>query len=281
MFSQVAAVVFLSLLLLAPLSAAALALVRARFTPLQGLLYLLAVALVKVRWRASWEGALPLTDGQGAVIVLNHRSSVDPFFVQTTTLRKIRWLVAREYCEHPAFAWFLRACEVIPVGRGGVDTAATKAALRTVESGGLVGMFPEGRINMTGELMLPGRPGAALVALKARVPLLPVYIAGSPYDRFAWSPFFLTVRVSVRFGGAIDLAEYYGREDEPGVVDEIMLRCLREIARLAERPDHEPQLAGRHWKPTAEELAAATETGRNGPGNAKSSQQRGPSSPPA
>jgi 1-acyl-sn-glycerol-3-phosphate acyltransferase len=277
MFSQVAAVVFLSLLFPAPLAAAAVALARARFTPLQGLLYLLALALVKLRWRATWDGALPLTEGRGAVIVLNHRSSVDPFFVQTTTLRKIRWLVAREYCEHPAFAWFLRACEVIPVGRGGVDTAATKAALRTVESGGLVGMFPEGRINMTGELMLPGRPGAALVALKARVPLLPVYISGSPYDRFAWSPFFMTGRVRVRFGSAIDLAEYYGREDEPGVVDQIMLRCLRELARLAGRPDHEPQLAGRHWKPTAEELAAAAETGRN----ATSGQERGQSPPPA
>jgi 1-acyl-sn-glycerol-3-phosphate acyltransferase len=142
-----------------------------------------------------------------------------------------------------------------------VDTAATKAALRIVESGGLVGMFPEGRINMTGDLLLPGRPGAALVALKARAPLVPVYISGSPYWRYAWSPFFLTARTTVRFGPAIGLAEYLGRENDPGVVEEIMLRCLREIARLAGRPDYEPQLAGRHWKPTSEELAAAMEAG--------------------
>ncbi len=279
MFSHAAAVVFLSLIVIVPLAAAAWALVRIRFSPLQGLLYVLAVALVRLRWRVRWEGSLPLAPQRGAVIVINHRSSVDPFFIQTTTLRKIRWLVAREYCEHPAFGWFLRACEVIPVGRGGVDTAATKAALRTVESGGLVGMFPEGRINMTGDLLLPGRPGAALVALKARVPLLPVYIAGSPYDRFAWSPFLMTARVTVRFGPAIDLAEYYGREDEPGVVDQIMLRCLREIGRLAERPDHEPQLAGRHWKPTAEQLAAAMDAPRQRQAGSEPDEQRGEDDP--
>src|SRR5687768_17827963 len=125
MFAHAAAVLFLSLLVLVPLATAAVALVRIRFTPLQGLLYILALALVRLRWRVRCEGRLPVVPGRGAIIVLNHRSSVDPFFIQTTTLRKVRWLVAREYCEHPAFGWFLRACEVIPVGRGGVDTAAT------------------------------------------------------------------------------------------------------------------------------------------------------------
>jgi 1-acyl-sn-glycerol-3-phosphate acyltransferase len=259
MFAQVAAAVFLSLVGLTPLAAAAVALRRIGFSPLQGLLWMLSRVLATFRWGVRYEGKLPLVSGQGGVIVLNHRSSVDPFFIQTTTFRKIHWLVAREYCEHPAFGWFLRACEVIPVGRGGVDTAATKAALRIVEGGGLVGMFPEGRINMTGELLLPGRPGAALIALKARAPLVPVYIAGSPYWRYAWSPFVLTARTLVRFGPAIDVSQFCGREEEPELAQEVMLLCLREIARLAGQPEYEPQLAGRQWKPTEEELAAAME----------------------
>jgi 1-acyl-sn-glycerol-3-phosphate acyltransferase len=227
--------------------------------PLQGFLFLLALLLAKLRWRVRWEGELPLVDGQGAVLVCNHRSSVDPFFVQTATRRKTHWLVAREYCEHPAFRWFLRTCEVIPVGRGGVDTAATKAALRIVKEGGLVGMFPEGRINMTRELLLPCRPGAALIAIKAGVPLVPVYISGSPYDRYPWSPFFMTARVSVRFGEPIDASSFALLDDDTGIAKTLLLATLREFALLADHPDFEPQLAGRSWKPTQEELAAAME----------------------
>lgn len=257
MFSQIAAAFFLLVLAAATLAALAWWLVRIRFSPLQGFLWVLAVALVKFRWHGRCIGTIDVPPGQGAVLVLNHRSSVDPFFVQSATTRKIHWLVAREYCEHPAFGWFLRACEVIPVGRGGVDTAATKAALRIVAAGGLVGMFPEGRINMTDKLLLPARPGAALVALKARVPLVPVFISGSPYNRTAWSPFLMTARGVARVGPPVEIGPYVAREHEPGIVEELMLRCLKELARLAEQPDFEPQLAGRHWKPTAEELAAA------------------------
>jgi 1-acyl-sn-glycerol-3-phosphate acyltransferase len=227
-----------------------------RFAPHQALLWGIANLLARGLWRAKLPDSLPIPDDSGAVLVCNHRSSVDPFFLQPVSHRKIHWMVAREYCVHPIFGLFLRACEVIPVGRGGVDTAATKAALRLTAEKGLVGMFPEGRINMTEELLLPCRPGAAVVALKSRVPMLPVYIQGSPYRKVAWSPFFMRANVVVRVGPLIDVSEFYGRQDEPEIVQQVMLRALKGIAALAERPDFEPQLAGRSWKPTDEQIAA-------------------------
>jgi 1-acyl-sn-glycerol-3-phosphate acyltransferase len=226
-----------------------------RFGPLQIILWIGACAIVRWQWRAKLPRSLPIPPDQGAVIVCNHRSSVDPFFVQTACDRKIYWMVAREYVTHPLMGLFLRACEVIPVGRGGVDTAATKTALRHTAAGGIVGMFPEGRLNMTEELLLACRPGAVVVALKSRVPLLPVYIKDSPYRRTAWSPFFMRANVEVRVGPLIDVTEFYGREGEPEIVKQIMLRVLREICVLAEQPNFEPKLAGRNWKPTAEEVA--------------------------
>lgn len=227
-----------------------------RFGPFQALLWLGANFFARWQWRAKLPRELPIPDDQGAVLVCNHRSSVDPFFLQTVTGRKIYWMVAREYVENPLFGWFLKICEVIPVGRSGVDTAATKAALRHTAAKGIVGMFPEGRINMTEQILLPCRPGAVVVALKSKVPLLPVYIKGSPYRKTAWSPFLMRARVEVRLGPLIDVSEYYGRENELEIVQQLMLRVLREIAILAEQPDFEPKLAGRSWKPTAEEIAA-------------------------
>lgn len=227
-----------------------------RFGPLQALIWGVAFVVVRWQWRAKLPRSLPIPEDQGCVIVCNHRSSVDPFFLQTVCHRKIYWMVAREYVTHPLMGLFLRVCEVIPVGRSGVDTAATKAALRHTAAGGIVGMFPEGRLNLTEQILLPCRPGAVVVALKSKVPLLPVYIKGSPFNRTAWSPFFMRANAEVRVGPLIDVAEFYGREGDTEIVQQIMLRVLKEIAILADQPDFEIKLAGRNWKPTAEEVAA-------------------------
>ncbi len=252
---QIAAVVF-GLLLLGLSGFVGWRIWRSELTAFQCVLWFLAYLLVRFWWRAELPQRAPLEKGQGAIIICNHRSSVDPFFVQVASDHKVHWMVAREYCESLAFGWFLRACEVIPVSRGGIDTAATKLAIRVTKAGGFIGMFPEGRINMTDEFMLPGRPGAALVALKAKAAILPCYIEGSPYNKTTWSPFLMRARVKVHFGQPIDLSEYAGREHEEGVVQEIMLRGLKALAELAGRPDFEPQLAGRSWKPTEAQIAA-------------------------
>ena len=67
-------------------------------------------------------------------------------------------MVAGEYWKYPVMALVFRTLGCIPVGRRGVDTAATKQAIRLANEGGLVGLFPEGRINTSSELLLPGRP---------------------------------------------------------------------------------------------------------------------------
>src|SRR5207247_6900030 len=153
--------------------------------------------IAKLMWRTRLEGPMPVQPGQGAVIVANHRSGIDPCFIQVAVRRVVYWMVAREYVEAKFIGSVLRALQVIPVGRGGVDTAATKLAIRLAQEGGLVGMFPEGRIDETkDQLFLPGRPGTALVALRGRVPIIPVYIEGAPYDGTPTGP--IKMRANVR-----------------------------------------------------------------------------------
>ena len=256
---QLLAILFLASLLVIPLVGVYLSLRRTSYSPFQYALWFTATLLVRLLWRAQLPRRWPPETEQGVVVVCNHRSSIDPFFLQVCCQRPMHWMVAREYCEHPAFRWFLTACEVIPVNRGGIDTASTKMAIRYAQEGGRVGMFPEGRINMTTQLMLPIRPGAVLVALRARVPILPCYISGSPYLGTPWSPFFMTARVRVQFGDVIDLMPHYDQEPDDQLVREVMTRVVREIARLADAEDFEPTFAGRRWKPTEEEVLADIE----------------------
>jgi 1-acyl-sn-glycerol-3-phosphate acyltransferase len=222
---------------------------RSPFTPAQSILYALNYVVSRVLWRARIEGTFPIPAGKGAIIVCNHRCPLDPSFIAVAVPRVVHWLVAREYCEHPAMGWFLRTAEVIPVGRGGTDTAATKAAIRLAAAGELVAIFPEGRINISPEILLPGRPGAALVALKARVPVVPCFIHGSPYDGTTLGCLFMPARVRLTFGKPIDLSEYYGHQGERETLEELTRRFLREIARLGGDPNFQPRLAGRFYKP--------------------------------
>lgn len=226
------------------------------YSLLQWWLWFSALLLVRIWWRANLPRQLPLKEGQGAVFVCNHRSSVDPFFFQVCCSRAMHWMVAREYCEQPAFGWFLRAVEVIPVNRGGVDTAAMKAAIRYCQQGDWVGMFPEGRLNMTEQFMLPVRPGAVRVALRARVPIVPCYLEGAPFRKEPWSPFLMSARVTLKMGRPLDLSNYFDREQDEQVVQEIMTQVVQEMARLAGCENFQLTFAGRHWKPTVEQVQA-------------------------
>jgi len=253
MYQHEMAIGFLILIAVAPVAYFLVWSLKTPFDPFRAFWYLLSILLTRVLWRAKVP-PMPVPPGQGAVLVSNHRSSVDPFFIELGSNRHVHWMVAGEYFKNLAFGWFLKLCEAIPVNRGGVDTAATKKAIRLVSEGELVGMFPEGRINMTDDFMLPGRPGAILVALKARVPVVPCYIQGSPYDRTAWSPFLMPAKVTVRFGDPIDLSQYSEGDQEPGAVGRLMLDTMSAIAQLAGRDEFQPRLAGRRWRPTPEEL---------------------------
>ncbi|MFI4876101.1 MAG: lysophospholipid acyltransferase family protein [Blastopirellula sp. JB062] len=205
-------------------------------------------------WRTSIPPHLPIPIGQGAVLVANHRSSADPFFIQVAAHRVVHWMVAKEYVEHPALAWFLRQTGAIAANRGGRDTKAIRAAIDLLKAGELVGVLPEGRINMTERLLLPVRPGAAMTAQHAGVPILPIYIDGAPYDQTPYSAFLMPARVVVKIGELIDTSQ--------GTPQDLMEQATREIARLAGCDDYRPEHAGRSWKPTAAELEEAITTAK-------------------
>lgn len=217
------------------------------FDPRQYPLYLFGYVLTRVLWRARVVGKLELPHDRGALIVCNHRGPVDPAFIALACKRQVHWMVAKEYFAVPIFGGWLRLLKAIPTRRGGIDTEAVKQTIRAAKAGGLVGVFPEGKINATSELILPLRSGAVMIALEARVPVVPCYIERSPFDAklfygFLWKP----AKTKLVVGRAIDLTEYYDRADDRNVWDEITLRIGREIAKLAGRPDYEPQLVSRN-----------------------------------
>ena len=113
-----------------------------------------------------------------AILVCNHASGLDPMLVQAACGLMIVWMMASEYYKIKSLRWFYEAIDAIPVDRTGRDVAATRAALRTLAAGRVLGIFPEGRIEAERRL-LPFQTGVAMMAIKTGVAVHPTYLDGT------------------------------------------------------------------------------------------------------
>ena len=110
------------------------------------------------------------------LIISNHLSAVDPFVLAVATRRyEIRFIGKRELTKNKLLAGILNALHMIPVSRHSTDMSAMRACMQVLRDGQVLGIFPEGTRHLP-SLMQTVESGAALIALRANVPLLPVYI---------------------------------------------------------------------------------------------------------
>lgn len=112
-----------------------------------------------------------------AILICNHSAGLDPVILQATCPRLVTWMMAKEYYDLPGLGAMARRLGYIPVSRGGRDSASLKLALRALAAGKVLGIFPEGRIEPSQQL-LPFHGGVAVMAERAQVPVYPAYIAG-------------------------------------------------------------------------------------------------------
>lgn len=146
----------------------------------------------------------PIPPTGGGILACNHTSSLDPVPLQAACPRLITWMMAREYAGHFGTNWFLNAIEPILVERSGKDMAATRAALRALKDGKLLGLFPEGRIEKTREL-LEFQTGVALMAIKAKVPVYPAFLDGTQRGKGMLEACVVPNQLTLAFGPALHL----------------------------------------------------------------------------
>ncbi|MBQ9460354.1 MAG: 1-acyl-sn-glycerol-3-phosphate acyltransferase [Clostridia bacterium] len=159
-------------------------------------LRLLSFVLVRPFYRIKYNGKANVPKG-AFVLASNHISYFDPICLGMGFRRKI-WFMAKSelFTNHGAFAGtFLRLCGVFPVVRSSADKGAVDKASELLHKGKIVGVFPQGGIRRDGQPFEP-KAGAALLAAKNCVPLLPVLIKAEGKIR----PF---SKISVTIGEAV------------------------------------------------------------------------------
>jgi 1-acyl-sn-glycerol-3-phosphate acyltransferase len=139
-----------------------------------------------------------------AILVSNHTSPMDPIFIQSVCPRPIVWMMAKEYYDLPVLNWIYRQVEAIPVARSGRDMAATREALRALKSGRILGVFPEGRIEKTLDL-LPFQSGVSLLAAKAGVEIYPTFLDGTQRGKSMVQAVLRSQHATLCFGPATGL----------------------------------------------------------------------------
>ncbi len=107
-----------------------------------------------------------------------HRSILDTPIASSTTWRRMRFMGADKYWNSPRFGQLLSALGAIPVTRGSADREALLRSIHVLKSGQPLVVFPEGE-RKEGPIVQPLFEGAAYIAIKAGVPIVPVGIGGS------------------------------------------------------------------------------------------------------
>jgi 1-acyl-sn-glycerol-3-phosphate acyltransferase len=166
---------------------------------------------------------IPLPEIGGALVVANHVSGLDPLLLISASRRPLRFLIAKEEYERPVLHWLFQAAGCIPVDRTGKPELALRQALRALQAGEVIAIFPHGKIHLDSDPPRKLKGGVARLATWSSVPVFPVRIDGvSGEGSVALAPFIpSTVQLNIA-------ESFICQQDE-------MEKCLDKIAEVIER----------------------------------------------
>ncbi len=147
-------------------------------------------------------GNKKVRDG-ACVYVCNHYGMLDPAFPIATTWEGIHFVAKKELFNAPVVGFFLKKLKGISANRDGNDVRVLLDCFKCLKNGEKICIFPEGTRNKTGVELQPFQHGASAIAIKAKVPIVPMMIYEKPR-------FFKTTHILM--GEPFEFSEYYGKK---------------------------------------------------------------------
>jgi 1-acyl-sn-glycerol-3-phosphate acyltransferase len=164
----------------------------------------------------------------GVLLATNHMSRMDiPALFITPSRPEMTALVTTKYLKYPLLRWFIITANGIWLDRDTADFSAFRKAVEALRAGKALGIAPEGTRSVTASL-LEGKPGTALLALRAGVPIVPVAIIGTE-DAVPKLLHFKRPSIQVKFGPVIP-APVLDRGNREGQLDLLTTEIMCRIA---------------------------------------------------
>jgi 1-acyl-sn-glycerol-3-phosphate acyltransferase len=168
----------------------------------------------------------------GAVLAGNHVSYMDPILLWCASPRPCRFMSKAEAWTGGATAWGLPRLWSFPVERGEADRTAISRATRFVQEGYLVGIFPEGTRAGADGTRGQAHGGAAFVALRAGVPIVPVAFVGTDKAWPRGARFPRLHPVTIAYGDPIDTTTFApdaGRKERVSLLTAETMRRIDDL----------------------------------------------------
>lgn len=144
--------------------------------------YLLLTPIMRVLFRLYYNPKIinkEVIPKDGPILIVgNHKHIYDQCLTIMATKRVIHYMAKKEYFDGK-MAWFFKLVGCIPVDRSIKDHNATDKALKVLNSGGAIGLFPEGTRNKTKDVfLLPFKFGTVSMAKKTNATIIPFGLTG-------------------------------------------------------------------------------------------------------
>jgi 1-acyl-sn-glycerol-3-phosphate acyltransferase len=173
--------------------------------------------LGQIFWGFTVHGAEKVPRKGAIVVAANHTQYLDPVYVCMAVPRRVQWMGKKELFVFP-FAALFYFIGTFPVDREGGGRAGLRTALNFLARGWTHGIFPEGT-HRTGEGSREAKSGTALLAVRAGVPVVPVFVGKSPSLRGRLRG----ERLHVYIGDPITVdPTLRGREEYRAAADEVL-----------------------------------------------------------
>jgi 1-acyl-sn-glycerol-3-phosphate acyltransferase len=138
----------------------------------------------RLYWRIRLEGTQHIPADGPLIIAPNHVTFADPVLVCIPIRFAVHFMAWDALFKVPGLAWLIRRLRAFPVQIESADPRSTREAVRLLQAGSAVMIFPEAGRTPDGRLQR-FRPGAFRLACALKVPVLPVTILGG-HD--SWPP---------------------------------------------------------------------------------------------
>lgn len=151
----------------------------------------------------------------GVLLCGNHVSYIDPPALGCAATRPVHFMAKEPLFRVPVMGFLIRKVGAFPVRQHTADRAALRTAIELLQSGEVVGMFPEGTRNFEPEKLMPPEPGVGMIVLRAKARVVPVALVNTEKLLPPHSLLFRFARIKVIYGEPIPLEDLYdsgGRE---------------------------------------------------------------------